>query len=165
MISDNISEINTVYDTIIVLLKVKCNSQKCLKSLIIYLIIFEMRSRRVTLAPLLCSFSLIVIVVYNTCLDPVVWCWGFSVLQLVIVTLRGPSALCVMSGEASVAADPMWLVDVVTSVLQECMALGPQAAQVRSADPAQAFLIFPAGPFHIFSQLLMFKHFLSKFKH
>lgn len=72
MISDNISEINTVYDTIIVLLKVKCNSQKRLKSLIIYLIIFEMRSRRVTLAPLLCSFSLIVIVVYNTCLDPVV---------------------------------------------------------------------------------------------
>lgn len=55
-----------------------------------------------------------------------------------------------MSGEASVAADPMWLVDVVTSVLQECMALVPQAAQVRSADPAQAFLIFPAGPFHIF---------------
>lgn len=72
MISDNISEINTVYDTIIVLLKVKCNSQKRLKSLIIYLIIFEMRSRRVTLASLLCSFSLIVIVVYNTCLDPVV---------------------------------------------------------------------------------------------
>lgn len=72
MISDNISEINTVYDTIIVLPKVKCSSQRRLKSLIIYLTIFKMCSRKVTLASLLSSFSLIVIVVYNTCLDPVV---------------------------------------------------------------------------------------------
>lgn len=74
MISDNISEINTVYDTSINRFLPLLSSLKLNATLrnALNLIIFEMRSRLVTLASLLSSFSLIVIVVYNTCLDPVV---------------------------------------------------------------------------------------------